>query len=485
MSRLSNGDGMIPCLKSYQGYKPSGVEWLGDVPTHWTVGRLAQFGKLSKGSGGTKDDEVATGIPCIRYGDLYTTHRTFIQKSRSFIPKDKVAEYSATRFGDVLFASSGETIDEIGKSAVNLMQKEACCGGDIIVFRPSHRVDTRYLGYATDCAPAATQKAIMGRGITVMHIYAAQLKHLAIPLPPLVEQGAIVRFLDHVGQSIQRYIGAKKRLIALLEEQKQAIIHQAVTGQIDVRTGRPHRAYKDSGVDWLNNIPEHWSVVRLKFVAEKIVDCLHETPEYSETGMFPAIRTADIYPGMVSLESARRIEQQEYTKWIERLEPMPNDILYSREGERFGIAACVPEGVRLCISQRMMVFRIRAEHNPVFVMWVLNSRQVYAQACQDIMGATAPHVNVSTIRNYCFSIPRRSEQDAVVDMIKCSTRGFSRAIANARSCMSRAHEYQSRLVSDIVTGRLDVRDAASSMARISDGDYASLLLGRESEFGFG
>ena len=451
---------MLADLKPYPKVRDSGVEWLGEVPAHWDVRRLAQFGTLLKGSGGNKDDERSAGVPCIRYGDLYTTHHNFIQRSRSFISNEKVAEYTPTRFGDVLFASSGETIDEIGKSAVNVMQADACCGGDVIIFRPAESVDARYLGYVMDCRPVAAQKARMGRGITVMHIYGAQLKYLMIPIPPLMEQTAIAHFLDNTDRRIERYVCAKQRLIALLEEQKQAIIHQAITGQIDARTGHPHRSYKKPSVDWLYDIPVHWDVVRLKFVAEKIVDCLHETPEYSETGTFPAIRTADISPGLVDVESARRIGKQEFARWTERLEPMPNDILYSREGERYGIAACVPEGVRLCISQRMMVFRIRAEHNPVFVMWVLNSREVYAQARQDAMGATAPHVNVATIRNYCFAIPSRDEQDAVVDMIESSTRGYSAAIAEQRACISRALEYQKRLVADIVAGKLDVRYAA-------------------------
>ena len=234
------------------------------MPGHWEVRTLAQIGKLSKGCGGNKDDEVADGVPCVRYGDLYTTHDYFIQKSRSFVSRGKAPEYTTIRFGDVLFAGSGETIDEIGKSAVNLMQTEACCGGDVIVFRPARQVDARYLGYATDCRPAVVQKATMGRGITVMHIYGTRLKRLTLPLPPLCEQTAIVRFLDHADQRIRRYIRVKEKLIALLAEQKQAIIHQAVTGRIDVRAGQPYSAYKDSGVEWLGEVPAHWGVTRGK-----------------------------------------------------------------------------------------------------------------------------------------------------------------------------------------------------------------------------
>ena len=234
------------------------------MPAHWAVRRLAQIGKLSKGSGGNKDDEVSIGVPCIRYGDLYTTHEFFIRRSRSFISKEKAADYTAIEFGDVLFAGSGETIDEIGKSAVNLMRQEAYCGGDVILFRPEQQVEAHYLGYALECPPAATQKATMGRGITIMHIYGTQLKYLTIPLPPLPEQTAIVRFLDHADRRIRRYIRAKQKLITLLEEQKQALIHQVITGQIDVRTGQPYSSYRRSGVEWLGTVPEHWEVAQLR-----------------------------------------------------------------------------------------------------------------------------------------------------------------------------------------------------------------------------
>ena len=255
---------MIADLKPYPAMKDSGVEWLGAVPEHWEVRRLGQIGRLSKGNGGNKEDEVSLGVPCVRYGDLYTTHTHFILKSRSFVSMAKAEDYTPITFGDVLFAASGETIDEIGKSAVNLMQSEACCGGDVILFRSERQVEARYMGYATDCRPAAAQKATMGRSITVKHVYGDQLKYLTLALPPLPEQSAIVRYLDHADRRIRRYIRAKQKLIPLLEEQKQAIIHQAVTGRVDIRTGQPYPAYKDSGVEWLGDVPEHWKVRRLK-----------------------------------------------------------------------------------------------------------------------------------------------------------------------------------------------------------------------------
>ena len=122
---------MIADLTPYPAMKDSGVEWLGSVPEHWDVRRLGQIGRLSKGNGGNKDDEVPRGVPCVRYGDLYTTHTHFIRKSRSFVSQSTAEGYTPIKCGDVLFAASGETFDEIGKSAVNLMQSKGCCGGDV------------------------------------------------------------------------------------------------------------------------------------------------------------------------------------------------------------------------------------------------------------------------------------------------------------------------------------------------------------------
>jgi type I restriction enzyme S subunit len=240
-------------LEPYPATKDSGVKWLGEVPEHWEVRRLGQIGRLSKGNGGTKEDEVADGVPCVRYGDLYTRHRYYIEKAKSCVSEERAVAYTPIRFGDVLFAGSGETIAEIGKSAVNLLDEPACCGGDVIVFRPSINLVPRFLGLAADSPQAAYQKSCMGRGITVMHIYGSELKYLSIALPPPEEQAAIVRYLDHVDRRVRRLVRAKRKLIALLTEQKQAIIHRAVTRGLD-----PDVPLKDSGVEWLGEVPAHW-----------------------------------------------------------------------------------------------------------------------------------------------------------------------------------------------------------------------------------
>ena len=227
--------------------KPSGVEGLGDVPTHWVLAQLGRIGDFYKGGGGTKEDQVDIGLPCVRYGDIYMEHEYHIEHSRSYISRERSSDYTPIQYGDILFAGSGETIDEIGKSAANLITGEAYCGGDVILFRPGVEVNPRFMGYASDCSQSVHQKSCMGRGITVMHIYSSELKYMRLALPPVHEQAAIVAYLDKATADIDTAIRRTLRQIELLQEYGTGLIADVVTGKLDVREASaelPHHVGK-------------------------------------------------------------------------------------------------------------------------------------------------------------------------------------------------------------------------------------------------
>lgn len=216
--------------------KPSGVEWLGEVPEHWEVRSLGRVGYFFKGTGGTRSDKSATGVPCIRYGDIYTMYNHHVRTSLGFVSENKSRGYTPISYGDVLFAGSGETLGEIGKSVTNLLRKHTCCGGDVIIFRPTAgTLDPVFSGYALDCAHASWQKSCMGRGVTVMHIYASELKHLSISFPPRKEQEAIGSFLDRETTKIDGATDLARQEIDLLREYRTRLISDVVTGKVDVR----------------------------------------------------------------------------------------------------------------------------------------------------------------------------------------------------------------------------------------------------------
>ncbi len=215
--------------------KPSGVEWIGYVPVHWDVEPLRRIGPMFKGRGGTKLDNTDAGVPCVRYGDLYTKYSLLIEKVETFVSEERSVAYVPIVKGDILFAGSGETLEEIGKSAVYLLEEPAVCGGDVIVLRPTRAMNPEYLGYAAGAEPSQRQKSEMGRGFTVVHIYGSELKHLAIPVPPLSEQAEIAAAVREAVGLTDAAILRAKREIELAREYRTRLIADVVTGKVDIR----------------------------------------------------------------------------------------------------------------------------------------------------------------------------------------------------------------------------------------------------------
>ena len=439
----------------YPAYKDSGVEWLGQVPKHWEVRRLGTFGQFLKGNGGTKADETAEGVPCVRYGDLYTKHQFHITESKSCIAPHRAMAYTPINYGDVLFAGSGETLEEIGKSAVNLIRELAVCGGDVIIFRPTLELDAEFIGWSMDCQQAVSQKAQMGRGITVMHIYSNDLKYLAVALPPLPEQHAIAHFLDHATQRIQHHIHAKQKLIKLLEEQKQVIIHQeAVTGQINVQTGQPYPVYKDSGIEWLGEVPEHWEMRRARYI-------FREVDRRSRDGVGQHLSMSQRL-GLVPshLVENRTLVSESYAggKLCD-----VGDLVLNRLKAHLGVFACAHhEGI---VSPDYTVLRLKKTGIMEYFEQTLRSSGYRTELRIRAKGIVEGFWRLYTddFNEIRIPVPPDLEQARIAAWIRSVADYTHRLAASYNRHIDLLHEYRTRLISDVVTGKLDVREAAAHL----------------------
>ncbi len=441
----------------YSAYKPSAVPWLGDVPAHWEVVQLGRIGVFSKGSGGTKDDEVPDGIPCVRYGDLYTTHTHFIRRTRSYVSLARASAYTPINRGDVLFPTSGETIEDIGKSAVNLMHTQVFCGGDLIIFRPTVPMEPKFAGYSLDCHSAQTQKSLMGRGITIMHVHSAQLKYFRVSLPHLSEQASIVRYLDHVDRRIRRYVSAKRKLIAVLEEEKQAIVNQAVTRGLD-----PNVRLKPSGVEWLGDVPEHWETTRFSRqvdIAEGQVD--PEIEPYSSMLL--------IAPNHLESKTGRLLYREtasEQAAISGKYFCLAGDVIYSKIRPALAKVLVAPADC-LC-SADMYPLRPRNSLLNVYLFWLMLSEGFTAWSVLESDRVAMPKINRETLTSLHLPIPPLSEQAAIVQHLDEATAIIYAAIARARRQIELLQEYRTRLISDVVTGKLDVSEAAALLPDEAD-----------------
>lgn len=212
-------------MNTKQGYKHTE---LGIVPEDWNIVTIGELGPISKGSGISRTDANTGKIPCVRYGELYTHHNDYIKSFNSFISRDVSNNAKLIKCGDILFAASGETKEEIGKSVAFIDDFEAYAGGDIIILSTNYEIcDAKYIGYISNASFIVKQKAAKGQGDAVVHITSDNIKNIIIPLPPLSEQKAIAQALtdvDNLIAALDKQI-SKKRLL------KQGAMQQLLTGK--------------------------------------------------------------------------------------------------------------------------------------------------------------------------------------------------------------------------------------------------------------
>jgi type I restriction enzyme S subunit len=342
--------------------------------------------------------------------------------------------------------------DPVGRSCLApFLDTRMITSVDVCILKPKNELDSRYIVYYLSSDFYLSHMSVISRGSTRNRVSRTQLGNIRIALPNTKTQKQIADFLDKETTRIDTLIAKKQRQIELLQEKRQAIITQAVTKGLD-----PTVKMKDSGVEWIGEIPEHWDVIRLKYVSLNIVDCPHSTPVYSQDGEYPAIRTADIVRGKIILDNTRFVEEDVYFERIQRLKPTAGDIIYSREGERYGMAGEVPEGTSVCLGQRVMMFRIKKSFSNRFVMWSLNSESTYNQAKQDTFGSTSPHVNVETIKNFYLPSPPLEELKLISEWIDREIHKTDSTILTVNKSINLLKEYRSSLITHAVSGQIDI-----------------------------
>jgi len=205
------------------------VEKAGELPEGWEEKTLGDMGTFSKGANIQKSDLVDEGIPCIRYGEIYTVHDFILKEFKSYISSSTAMSSKRIYKGDILFAGSGETREEIGKCIAYVDEYEAYAGGDVIIFR-SNESNPYYLGYLLNHPLIIKQKSALGQGYSIFHIYPNMLKKLIIHLPPRNEQKMIVHVISTLDNEILRLV----KLTKFLNLQKLGLLQKLLSGEVRV-----------------------------------------------------------------------------------------------------------------------------------------------------------------------------------------------------------------------------------------------------------
>ncbi len=437
-------------VQGYQSYRDSGVEWLGEVPAHWTLTKAKYACRYTTGwTPPTGQDEYyGDEFPWANISDLGP--REVSQTSKGVTQKavdDAGAQLSPK--GSLLF-SFKLSVGQVSFAGRDLYTNEA-----IATFMPGSLCDPKYGYYAL---PLFLLKN------AAENIYGAKLLNqpliggAMLCLPPTDEQAAIAAFLDRETGKIDALVEAQRRLVELLKEKRQAVISHAVTKGLD-----PTTPMKDSGVEWLGEVPAHWHALQLGRLCRQVSDGPHFSPTYVDDGvMFLSARNVRV-DGW-SLEDAKFISEDDYEEFCRRVIPEPGDILYTKGGTT-GIARVVDLLTRFQVWVHIAVLKMWVDQaDPHFVAYALNSTAGYEQSQLHTRGATNQDLGLTRMIKIWLALPPMGEQRAIVAHLEPLVRKIDLLSSEAASTISLLNERRSALISAAVTGKIDVRGLGPEQA---------------------
>lgn len=291
--------------------------------------------------------------------------------------------------------------------ATNMANQECCIGRGLAAIR--YPDCPKYLLYFLRSIENELDN--LGTGTTFKAISAGTLRNLEIPLPPLPEQHRIVEKIEELFSELDNGIENLKKSKAQIKTYRQAVLKSAFEGKLtqDKRT-----KIKDKSGD--GELPEGWEFETVNDISEKIVDCLHSTPKFKESGKY-CVDTTCIKNGQILFDKIRFVSEETYNDRIRRLKPKQGDILFAREGT-VGTALIVPREIELCLGQRMMMFRPRKDILSKYFMYSLQSPQFVKQYKPLIGGTTAPHLNIRDIKKFQIPVCSTQQQTQIVEEIE-------------------------------------------------------------------
>lgn len=452
-------------LRPYPVYRDSGVEWLGDVPEHWEVRRIKWAATLNPSKKESRSS-LAANTP-VTFLPMECVNTDGCINSREAPPASTVWNgFTYFRRGDILVAKITPCFENGKGACLDTLPTDFGFGStEFHVLRARSSISPQFLYRITNIAEFRRLGADAMTGAAgQQRVPESFLANFPIPLPPLPEQTAIVRFLDHVDRRIRRSIRAKQKLITLLNEQKQAVIHHAVTRGLD-----PNVPLKPSGVEWLGEVPEHWEVVALRRVTTSRCDGPFgsglKSTHYVDSGV-RVIRLQNIGHAQFKNADAAYISEEHYAKLGDH-SVITGDLLIAGLGDEKippGRACVAPEGIEPAMV-KADCFRFRLDPRRVLASFAALQLTSTALAAASVLsaGATRQRINLKSMSARPIMLPSLIEQSAIVHFLDEITTTIDHAITTTQREITLLKEYRTRLIADVVTGKLDVRAAAADL----------------------
>ncbi len=434
---------------AYPTCKDSGSEWIGAIPDHWSASPLKKTFKIEGGSTPPPDEVNWDGdIAWVTPADLSGLPSLFLEASKRTITVTGLASCGTTLLpAGSLILSTRAPIGSLAIALISMCTNQGCKG-----LVPNANSFVAYFAFVLLTAKGELNNR--GRGSTFLEISGDELSRFSVPTPPFAEQTQIARFLDHETARIDALIEEQQRLIELLKEKRQAVISHAVTKGLD-----PTVPMKDSGVEWLGEVPADWAVSPLKFLVEEkvagpygasLTKAMYTDSGYRVYGQQQVI-SDDFSIGDYYISEEKFSEMQRYVV-------CPGDVLVSVMGT-IGRVSVVPVGVEVgIINPRLVRYKFASSKVvPEFIKILLMSLRYQSRLREESQGSTMEGLNMVILGDLPLVLPPLDAQNPVVAFVKSYDSNFNELVSQATSAVDLLQERRSALISAAVTGKIDVR----------------------------
>ena len=441
----------------YSNYQPSGKRWLHDAPDHLTIRRIRTVAEMRVSNVDKHTREGEIPVRLCNYVDAYKNDRItqripFMQATAS---EEEIDKFKLNR-NDVVITKDSETWDDIGVPAlVTEPADDLISGYHLAILRP--RADTYgpHLFWALQSKPTAYQFHVEAKGVTRYGLSRHGIQSALVPHPPLPEQVAIARFLDQAYEQIQKYIASKERLIVLLEEGRQALVHQAVTRGVD-----PNVRLKPSGVEWLGDVPEHWEVMPLKRAFISMDYGISESA--SDSGVVRLLTMGNLRDGQVIVPQEGGVDFVDPYLLLRE-----GDLLFNRTNSRKlvgKVGLFTGHDSPTTFASYLVRMRPHSTHQPEYLNMALNDVSFISHARREsVPSLHQSNLNPTRYGRIHVALPHKKEQGAIIRTLEKEIARLRDTATRTRRQIDLMNDYRTRLIADVVTGQLDVSEAAAHL----------------------
>ncbi|HCT4452157.1 TPA: restriction endonuclease subunit S [Klebsiella aerogenes] len=429
--------------KAYPEYKDSGVEWVDSIPSYWDV--KPTFA-LCDASTQKNIDGAESNVLSLSYGNIISRD---VETNFGLLP-ESFNTYQLINCGDVILRLTDLQNDK-NSLRVGLAKQKGIITSAYLKLKANSNINPKFLYRLLHSYDTTKVFYGMGGGLRQSMKF-EDFRRLPLLLPPYEEQVKISAFLDHETAKIDNLIEKQKQLIELLKEKRQAVISHAVTKGLN-----PDVPMKDSGVEWLGEVPKHWVPIQLGKVCYQVSDGPHFSPNYVDSGVL-FISARNIKVNGWSLDDAKYITEKDYNEFSKRVIPEIGDVLYTKGGTT-GIARTVDIEDKFQVWVHVAVLKILKDKAvPDFIAYSLNGTSCYAQSQLYTQGATNNDLGLTRLIKIWLALPPKKEQQEIVDALNSITKKYDVVIDNAMAAITILQERRTALISAAVTGKIDVRD---------------------------